>query len=249
MPTFTVNPAKTGLLPARVHPSWDDFLGRTMPLIESAAASLGGDFTPPPDRVLRFLERDPASVRVVVLGQDPYPAPGAATGRAFEVGGLTDWAAPFRQVSLKNILRAVYAAYGGEPYSPYRDVLRAVKEGRFNILPPDRLFASWEEQGVLLLNTSLTCRVGAPDSHRDIWRPFTRAVMEQLSQTPSRAWFLWGSDARACIPYINAGKIYQSRHPMMCSPAYDDDFLKNPCFAETMDIVDWRGRPTAAEQN
>ncbi|HBD63006.1 MAG TPA: uracil-DNA glycosylase, partial [Clostridiales bacterium] len=54
-------------------------------------------------------------------------------------------------------------------------------------------------------------------------------------------WFLWGRQAEEKSQFIKHGKFYISRHPMMCSEKYDDDFLRNNCFKDTMDIINWLG--------
>jgi len=86
------------------------------------------------------------------LGQDPYPQTGVATGRAFEVGTLKSWNQPFKNISLKNILRALYKAYSGQiiKFSQLKEKF----DNEFSVLPPGKLFEHWEKQGVLLLNTS-----------------------------------------------------------------------------------------------
>jgi uracil-DNA glycosylase len=223
--------------------SWSAFLCEQRPVLQAIARQAGDCFSPPGPRVLRFAQLPLSRIRVVILGQDPYPAPGAATGRAFEVGGLRSWEEPFRQVSLKNIVRSLYARPGGgTPYTPYREVLTAMGRGEFFLLPPDRLFDYWQEQGVLLLNTSLTVNPGKPGSHGEWWRPFTRALLETISrERPRCRWFLWGAHAGSFEDCISGGIRYQSRHPMMCSNAFEDDFLKNPCFEETAREIDWTG--------
>jgi len=225
-----------------VHPDWGPFWSiwrdRAIKALSLAAAD---DSTPPVGAALRFLTRPCRSISVIILGQDPYPSRGVATGRAFEAGNLRDWNEPFRQSSLKNIVRAVYRCYTGKTAS-FAEI-RKMDQGDFPLLPPYRLFQSWEEQGVLLLNASLTCRVGCPGSHRALWRPFTEALVAFLDQTRGGAlcWFLWGGDAASYGPLIRRGKIYRCRHPMMCGLDSPDDFLRCPCFAETADRIDWRG--------
>jgi hypothetical protein len=139
-----------------------------------AASVASQSYNPTPDRVLRFARTDLWTVQVVVLGQDPYPQPGAATGRSFEVSGLKDWTTPFRQTSLRNILRAVYACYNGGDAPSWTRVRDKIADGDFPILPPDRLFDSLESQGVLFLNAYLTCRAGAPGTSTATSTPRSR---------------------------------------------------------------------------
>ena len=86
------------------HKSWNDFLNKECIKIklESIDTFLEDkDYNPENKNILRFLKNDLSKVKVVVIGQDTYPARGIATGRAFEVNGLTSWLSPFKQISLK----------------------------------------------------------------------------------------------------------------------------------------------------
>jgi uracil-DNA glycosylase len=121
-------------------------------------------------KVMRFLKFPLSSAKIIILGQDPYPQPGVATGRAFEVGNLVSWGQPFKNVSLKNILRALYKAYTGEVISYSH--LKQKFDNEFPVLPPRQLFEHWESQGVLLLNTSFTCEPWKPGSHYQLWNRF-----------------------------------------------------------------------------
>lgn len=228
---------------------------------------IGSDFTPAPDKVFRFLNTDVEQIKVVVLGQDPYPQVGVATGRAFEPSGYDQWYAKTKNTSVRNILRAVYASVEGvkayEDIPTYLEIGKLIRESKFRIAPPPEWFDSTEKQGVLWLNSALTCRVDEPGSHAEIWKGFMQSVIAYLLEQNSEIkWFLWGRNAintfveshrrtYAGRPVVVGGiqtegalpesNMYVSRHPMMCSGTYEDDFLKNPCFRETSNLIDWRG--------
>ena len=235
------------------HPSWSGCLDASaVSLLAAIEREVGPGCYPEPVRVLRFLSTDVSALKVVILGQDPYPSAGAATGRAFEVGSLTAWTEPFRQVSLKNILRLLWCvAHGIRPYEreteyeripAFSGIREAIRKGAFPVASPRSLFQSWEEQGVLLLNTSLTVEPGNPGSHRDLWAPFTQHALSWLATArPDLCWFLWGSHAQAHREWLGDARIFASRHPMLCSVTYPDDFLKNPCFHETSGGINWLG--------
>lgn len=234
------------LFPDNIHHSWSDFLtGERIRTINEIAERIGENVNPEYKKVLRFLEVDLSNVRVVILGQDPYPEKGVATGRAFEVGGLKTWDQPFRQVSLKNVIRLIHKSYNniteyGDIFS-FEEIKKEIKEGRFPILPPDRLFESWEKQGVLLLNTSFSCIPGSPESHAFLWKDFSRELIEYISEKYSLYWFLWGKRALSMKPAIKNSVFFLTRHPMMCSPKYEDDFLKSDCFEKTRHVINWLG--------
>ena len=226
-----------------IHESWQPFFTCHAAEIEEILSAVRADgFTPEEARIFRFAQTDLFRLQVVILGQDPYPQPGAATGRSFEVAGLHSWLTPFRQASLRNFVRAIYRAETGETL-PWKAVQEKIRDGSFPILPPDRLWDSLEAQGVLFLNTYLTCRPGAPLSHKKLWEPFARALISYLDETrgESLSWFLWGSDARRFGAYCPKGVHYESRHPMMTGP-WEDDFLWNPCFQMTKKQVNWLGK-------
>lgn len=229
-----------------IHPDWVPFLtNEKRKLIASVEAEVVKDeFTPAADKVLRFLKVPLSLVKIIILGQDPYPRPGAATGRAFEVGTLQSWSQPFSNISLKNILRALYKAYTGKVirYDQLKD-----KTGiDFPILPPGKLFEHWENQGVLLLNTSFTCVPGKPGSHHKEWGEFTNCLLKFISlQTSGITWFIWGNHAANATKDLQLQKYISTMHPMMCYdlPGRDNDFLfgKSNCFKPFIHEIDWTG--------
>ncbi len=229
----------------KVHPSWNQFLSDSSVrehLARAESIATGAGFTPPPGRVLRFLTLPLDEMKVLILGQDPYPAKGVATGRAFEVGGLRSWNSPFRNVSLKNIVRAIYSSYKGS-VKPFRN---AVNDPEFPLFPPDTLFSSWESQGVLLLNTAFTCETGKPGSQSSLWHPFTARLLEYISGRDEKiVWLLWGNHAQKAVSHLNLKNSLLSMHPMMCYPGQDrlNDFLYGRInhFHETRHLVKWCG--------
>lgn len=201
-------------------------------------------YTPLPENVLRFLTLPLNEIKVIILGQDPYPQEGVATGRAFEVGTLKSWSEPFRNVSLKNILRLLYKTYNGHVVK-FNEMKEQFAQG-FQVLPPGKLFQHWESQGVLLLNTAFTCEVGKPGSHSAYWKPFTERLLAFLAETqPSVSWFIWGNHAEKAVAGLELKHAYHTQHPMMCydKPGRDSDFLfgrVNP-FEALKNDIDWTG--------
>jgi uracil-DNA glycosylase len=241
------------------HPSWNGFLTakncQLLDQIEKEIKSTGREFTPPSPFVLRFLQVPVENIKIIILGQDPYPQRGVATGRAFEVGTLKSWHDKFSNISLKNIVRAIYNACSGKILK-YSEIMR-LSPGDFTISPPGKLFSSWEEQGVLLLNTSFTVETGKPGSHAKIWENFSSLLLRFLSlEKPDLIWFLWGNHAKQITKDLPLNNVLKSQHPMMCyeGQGRKDDFLFgeiNP-FKETIHLVDWRGdkdHPSSMERN
>lgn len=235
------------LLPINIHNSWNDFLtNEIVEELNNIEQKIGKNINPEHSNVLRFLQCDLNNIKVVILGQDPYPEKGRATGRSFEVGDLHSWNDKFRQVSLKNIVRLIHKGYNNindyKDIKKFSEIQEEIKASTFKILPPNEIFSSWEEQGVLMLNTYLSVESGITGSHIAIWEPFSIKLLEFISnENKNINWFLWGKQAEDKKKYIKNGKFYISRHPMMCSEKYEDDFLRNKCFKDTMNIINWLG--------
>lgn len=235
------------MLPQYISPSWESFLTEDiLKKLNRIEHSIGTNYTPNNDKILRFLNTDLDKATVCVLGQDVYYQPGVATGRSFEVGGLNIWNTPFRQVSLKNIVRLIYKSYKEiyeyENIKKFSEITKEIDENKFPLLAPTQWFNSLEQQGVIFLNTYLTCEIGKPNSHKLIWEEFSRDLLTYIStKRPDLIWFLWGNEAISKKQVISNGVFFSSRHPMLCSSKYPEDFLKSTCFKDTMNLVNWLG--------
>jgi uracil-DNA glycosylase len=159
-----------------------------------AAERAVGPVYPPHDQVFAALHLTSfASLRVVILGQDPYHGPGQAHGLAFSVR-------PGVPVppSLANIFKELEADLG----TP---------------IPSHGSLTSWAEQGVLLLNATLTVRGGAAGSHQKRgWERFTDEVLRVVNdKTETVVFLLWGSMARSKKPLIDVDRhvVIESPHP------------------------------------
>lgn len=231
-----------------IHPTWQSFLSEenksALNEIETVVQQF--DYTPGAERVLHFLTLDLSKIKIIILGQDPYPQAGVATGRAFEVGTLTDWNQPFRNVSLKNIVRLIHATYEKE-YRPYKEIIKLHNQKQ-TILPPNKLFKNWEKQGVLLLNTAFTCEIGKSATHSKLWKAFSLNLHRFIvAQYPEIYWILWGNHAQKITSDLPLKNTIQSNHPMMCSKKSEKDFLFGQIntFEATKHLVDWRGTSAA----
>ena len=139
------------------------------------AAYESGAVYPPAQQLFAAFERTPPTcVRAVILGQDPYHEPGQANGLAFSVS---------RGVKLPPSLQNIYKELEADLGVP------AAKSGDLT---------SWAQQGVFLLNTVLSVRAHAANSHKDFgWQSFTDAVIAALAELPQPvAFVLWGAQAQ-----------------------------------------------------
>ncbi|CCO22458.1 uracil-DNA glycosylase [Maridesulfovibrio hydrothermalis] len=206
--------------------------------LDKISAAIGNDFTPPENKVLRFCEIDLSQIKVIVLGQDPYPQQDVATGRSFEVGDIKSWAELKRNASLVNILKLLHKNYlGADDVVGIAEIRADIASGRFPVLPPKKLFSYLEEQGVLFLNTALTCKIMDSGSHTEIWRGFTSELLKFISvNNPEAKWLLWGKDAQEFASFVPAGQKMTSYHPRLHDKK-EGSFLGENHFAKCPEIT------------
>ena len=157
--------------------------------------------TPSRERIFSAFSLPLTEVKVVILGQDPYPGEGVADGLAFS-SGLDD----FLPASLRNI------------FGEYCDDLNFPK-------PTTTSLRSWLSEGVLLLNTALTTEIGERDKHRTLgWEPLISSILLELSRRDVVA-ILWGNSAKS-LGKDFAHRI-ESAHPSPLS-AYRGFFGSKP---------------------
>ncbi|MFV0450820.1 MAG: uracil-DNA glycosylase [Propioniciclava sp.] len=152
----------------------------------------GRQYLPAGPHVLRAFTRPLAGVRVLIVGQDPYPTPGHAVGLSFAVA---------REVRpLPRSLQNIYAE----------------RESDLGIAPsPHGDLSAWFDRGVLLLNRVLTVRPGTPASHRGKgWEEVTDTAIDALVRRggPLVA-ILWGRDAQSLAPRLGPVPVIASAHP------------------------------------
>ena len=214
-----------------ITPDWADALA---PVAEHVAAmgaflreevAAGRSYLPAGENVLRAFTRPLADVRVLIVGQDPYPTPGHAVGLSFSV------ARDVRPIprSLQNIYAELHSDLGIPP-AEHGDL------------------SAWFERGVLMLNRSLTVRPGAPASHRGKgWEVVTDAAIDALVRRgrPLVA-ILWGKDAQGLAPRLGNIPIIASAHPSPMAARYG--FFGSRPFrranealrAQGAEPIDWR---------
>jgi uracil-DNA glycosylase len=152
----------------------------------------GRRFLPAGDVILRVFAKPLAGVRVLIVGQDPYPTPGHPVGLSFSVERSVR---PLPR-SLENNYRELRDDQGIDP-------------------PRHGDLSAWADQGVLLLNRVLTVRAGSPGSHRGKgWESVTDLAIEGLVRRggPLVA-ILWGKDAQSLAPALGRVPVITSPHP------------------------------------
>jgi uracil-DNA glycosylase len=211
-----------------MHSTWQDWLSRQKPFLEQIEQRLLAETKVAPDLnlVMRAFEADPATIKVVIIGQDPYPTDGDAIGLAFAMN-------PDRKMprSLMNIVNELEGDLGVKAQAQV-DLSR------------------WVEQGVLLLNRTLTTQIGQAGAHSKLgWDGFTKAALTELAKRNKLVFILWGSPAISLGREVAQGalncRLIESVHPSPLS-AYRGFFGSKP-FSKTnehlvalgLEPVDW----------
>ena len=182
-----------------VHPSWVPALeGQRQTLADlgeflRAEGAAGRPWLPAGDAILRAFTTPLDDVRVLIVGQDPYPTPGHPIGLSFAV------APDVRPLprSLQNI---------------YRELVEDLDVPR----PATGDLSPWTQRGVMLLNRVLTVQAGNPGSHRGKgWESLTAAAIQGLVARPDAPLvaILWGRDAQSLEPMLEDIPIIASAHP------------------------------------
>jgi len=203
-----------------VHPTWAEALAPVAPTITAlgdflrAEVAEGRGYLPAGRHVLRAFEQPLDAVRVLIVGQDPYPTPGHPVGLSFSV------APDVRPVprSLANIYTELSTDLGLPT-------------------PTTGDLTPWAERGVLLLNRVLTVAPGASGSHRGKgWEEVTACALDALVRRggPLVA-ILWGRDARNLAPQLHGIPVVESAHPSPLSAR--SGFFGSRPFSRTNDLL------------
>lgn len=202
---------------------WDHlpFFREDFPQIAEALLQEPRPVLPPaPRRFAAFDHLAPEDVRVVILGQDPYPTPGHANGLSFSVEPDVR---PLPR-SLGNIYKEMIDDIGSAP------------------LTGD--LRGWVKQGVLLLNTVLTVPSNDANGHKDLgWQSLAHQVLEDVSKKPT-AFVLWGKQAQDLRKFIHAGEhlLIETPHPSPLSARRG--FFGSRPFSRINDWLAERGQAT-----
>jgi uracil-DNA glycosylase len=204
---------------------WADALRPAEPRLRAIGNALraeiaaGHRYLPAAGDVLRAFARPLADVRVLVIGQDPYPTPGHAVGLSFSVAPHVR---PLPR-SLQNIYRELTDDLG--------------------CCPASGDLSGWSDQGVLLLNRVLTVREGVAGSHRDLgWQEVTdRAVAALVARGGPLVAVLWGRDAQQVRPLLGGVPVVAAAHPSPLSA--DRGFFGSRPFSRVNKLLAEQGAP------
>jgi uracil-DNA glycosylase len=157
------------------------------------------------------------SIKVVIVGQDPYPKSGHAHGLAFSC---------LKQIpaSLLNIYKCL------------------VKHNLIKSIPESGNLENWAKQGVLLINTALTTEIGQANAHSRLWEDYTTNLLKNISEIKPIVFMLWGNHAKKLKSYLSAKSIIlEWTHPSPLAQS-TQSFLDCPCFVECNNIMEKLGQ-------
>ncbi len=158
-------------------------------LLKEISAKLSGEYIPAAIDIFAALKLSPSDVRVIIVGQDPYPNPEHAMGLAFSVRESVSTL----PASLKNIFTEL--------------------ESDLGIKPSNGDLSRWASEGVLLLNRALTVKPGEPASHSKIgWHELTEAIISNVAKSGAIG-VLWGNDAQTLAKYFSKDDLFTAPHP------------------------------------
>ena len=207
-----------------VHPEWLPVLRPVEEQVTRmgeflrAEVGAGRSYLPEGDKILRAFAQPLSQVKVLIVGQDPYPTPGHAVGLCFSV------AADVRPIprSLQNIYREYAADLALQP-------------------PEHGDLTAWEQHGVLLLNRCLTVQPGKPAAHRGKgWEAVTDAAIDGLvARGGPLVALLWGRDAQSLTPRLGDTPIVASAHPSPMSA--DRGFFGSRPFSRVNALLQQQG--------
>lgn len=182
---------------------------------------------PNPELIFKaFKDVSPTSIKIVILGQDCYPSPNKAMGRAFAIN--PNWAGNAYNSSFLNI---------------YNEVLRTTHGKKLAYKDFDTTLEHWAKQGIMLLNTRLTVEINKPMSHAGLgWEPLTRAIIEKIDElNPDCIFMFWGNEARSYKSLIKNGHVLEASHP--CKYSAHISFINCDHFNKANKLLTLMGYP------
>ena len=202
-----------------MHPSWQQAMPDSraqLEVIEAQLALVADQVAPELNRVMRAFDLPIDAVKVLIVGQDPYPTPGDAVGLAFAIS-QTGRALPRSLVNIMKELRSDL----GDSVSNTGNLER------------------WSQQGVLLLNRHLTTQVGAAGAHSKLgWAAFTNQAIAALAESRGKQLvaILWGKQAQELEPLLGEATVLRSVHPSPLS-AHRGFFGSKPLSAANRALI------------
>jgi len=175
----------------QMHPTWQNWLRQAESQLKEIEVKLQNqDVLPARENIMRAFQNDPLKIRVVILGQDPYPTPSVAIGLAFAVSKETK-----TPRSLVNIYKELFDDLG-------------------ITASPDASLEIWQDRGVFLLNSVLTTLAHKPQAHENMgWQKFTSLALSTLAKNQKVICLAWGAQAQKLAKSVEELIVIPAAHP------------------------------------
>lgn len=193
-------------LPSIIHESWHPFLQPifdtdfSIRIIKNQILPTN-DFYPEKQNIFRVFSMPIQDIKVVIIGQDPYPNPFQAIGLAFAINENCNMPASLKVIAREIKNEGLKSGFYDSDIREWRNLSHLV------------------EQGVFLLNTALTVQRGKAGSHLNLWESFTRQVIKIIAKEVDPVWLLLGQKAQSLIPYIQKIGSLENRIVIAPHPA------------------------------
>jgi len=212
------------MLPKIIHPSWEPIFSELSDHTEHIRKSLLKlrPYFPTPDKIFAAFQVPFDDLSVVIIGQDPYPRKGYATGVAFAVP---------EQIETSPTLEIIFDTVAIDTYNiAYKG---------------DCTLKNWTDQGILLLNSALTVKPNMPNhkSHVTLWHGFMLKLVSSISKEKELIWLLWGDRAKSLKKGIEQGHILETVHPVYDHYQIVPQFRKAHHFRKANQWLELKGRP------
>lgn len=198
----------------KVHKSWDLFIKDSKELDKMLSfVEKTRNISPAKEKVFRFFENDVSKAKCIILGMDPYPSD-VATGRAFEVRGITYFTDKYKQSSLSKIFKALWY-YRYDEMLSMEDLREEAIGSKNELINIKTWYDEMEKQGVIFLNATLTTLLGKADAHTNIWEAFMDELLHYIVDTNGDIkWLIWGQNALMRVESIvPPSNIIYTCHP------------------------------------
>ncbi len=198
-----------------IHDSWGSFFIINKSILEEIEKCIydqRNNICPNSKDIFKVFKYDLCNVKYIILGQDPYFQKGKASGQAFEISGFNNWNM-LKNDSFGRIVKAAFY-YKYQTDLQKKDLITKLQSA----CKPKLVFVKLLQNGVLLLNTALTCEQGKAGSHLKQWNKFTKNILKYINCCNNDAtWFLWGKKAQNIFDEAFSNnapeKIVRSAHP------------------------------------
>lgn len=217
------------------------------------------EYTPNTEQIFRAFSKPILEQKICIIGKDPYFQRNVANGLAFSVN-IDTWFSKNINTSLLNILKLIYKTYTGK-LENIETIREKISKKEFKILNPKQLFTYYNENGVLLINSSLTTVVGEPGQHHNFWYEIVKDLLIYINSRNSDIYYLiWGNDAKKIFDEIEQSSFMENsnifknkiihNHPSRAGNLNNEkDFLNSNCFELTKHLIDFTGSDVIDEYN